>query len=457
MNQHGRRFLLTAQFRSHASALKVPALTEGELEFYEEHCLLLPAALTHMPHAHAIARTERRFGVPVTNPGNLEPPEDWKRLGWRGRDGLHKVDEERGRNPLLVTPDCSTFEPWDTNRVSVTTPDGRTVHQSTVRRFYTPWQIHVVEALRRAKHFYNHTHFLRHIDPSHEVWQWHRLPEDTQPLRSLRGMAAGLDALERFRFAENDALVSAFEAVSSGEPLPEEARSRLGGVLHSRALRSLESSDLDEQALFEFLRKLVALAANYRVDERIALAEDAEEYILDTQVLAHHAFGHSWDPFLDAARDHAGPVLVTDLQRLDPVETAASGARQNLKAILSEEPAAGVLSDPALLDSTADEIVKFCLDHDLLEVLSSLDRYSYTADEQRRDPFPGFFNRRLRPLALAGEHLARGILEALPSAPGDADGSVHHGKRYPALIEMLGVGSSWRPTFQKLMSDGQTS
>ena len=96
-------------------------------------------------------------------------------------------------------------------------------------------------------------------------------------------------------------------------------------------------------------------------------------------------------------------------------------------------------------------------DHDLLEVLSSLQRYSYTADEQRRDPFPGFFNRRLRPLALAGEQIARGILEAVAGTRSDADGTSHLGKQYPALVEMLGAGSSWLPAFQKLMSEGQTS
>ncbi len=395
--------------------------------------------------------------MPLTNPDDLEPPDDWKQLHWPGRGGLHAFDAERERNQFLVTPDCSTFEPWDASRVRVTTAGGRTVQQPTVERYYTPWQIHVVEALRRGNHFYNHTHFLRHLEPSHEVWQWHRLPEDTQPIRSLRGMAAGLDALERFRFAENDALLKAFEAVPSGEPLPEEAQSRLGGVLRRRARRSLGSSDLDEQALFDFLSKLVALASNYRMDERIALAEDAEEYIWDTQNLAHHAFGHSWDAFLEAARDHAGPSLMADLRRLDPVETAASSARQNLTAILSEDPAAGFLSDPALTNSTADEIVNFCLDHDLLEVLFSLQRYSYTADEQRRDPFPGFFNRRLRPLALAGEQLARGVLEASASTQSDAGGPSHSGEPFPALVKMLGTGSSWLPAFRRLISDGHTS
>ncbi|MYD88226.1 MAG: hypothetical protein F4Y14_19935, partial [Acidobacteria bacterium] len=204
MNRHGRRFLSTLEFRWHASALKVPALFDQELEFYEERCLLLPLARTHKPSAHVVAVTEKRLGAPVTNPEDLEPPEEWMRLRRVPTDGVHSFDAERGRNPILVTPDCSTFEPWQENRVPVALPDGRTVRQPTIERYYAPWQVHVVESLRQRKYFYKHTQFLRRLDPSHELWERHRLPEDTQQVRSLQGMAAGLEALERFRFAEND-------------------------------------------------------------------------------------------------------------------------------------------------------------------------------------------------------------------------------------------------------------
>ena len=457
MNQHGRRFLSTHQFRWHASALKVSALFDQELEFYEEHCLLLPAARTHKPPAHAIAETQESLGAPVTNRDDLKPPAEWKRLRWEATDGVHAFDAERDRNPLLVTPDCSTFEPWHENRVPVALEDGRTLQHPTVERYYAPWQVHIVESLRQRKYYYAHRHFLRHLDPSHDLWRVHRPPQDTWPLRSLQGMAAGLDALERFRFAEQDAWLEASTGVPQGESLPEQAHARLDVALSRRALRSLESSGLDEQAFFEFLSKLVALALNYRIDERIALAEDAERYIEDAQELAYHAFGHDQDGFLDAARDHAGPALVTELQRLDPVAAAAQGARQNLDSILGQDPGLTIASTLGLRESAAGEIVRFCLDHDLLEVLSSLQRYSFTADDRRSDPFPGFLNRRLRPLALAGEQLLRGIWEAAAGAQGDEDSPWHQGKKYHSLMEALGAEALWLPIFQKLASTSHTS
>ncbi|MYH67248.1 MAG: hypothetical protein F4152_01330 [Dehalococcoidia bacterium] len=110
-----------------------------------------------------------------------------------------------------------------------------------------------------------------------------------------------------------------------------------------------------------------------------------------------------------------------------------------------------------LRETAASEIVNFCRDHDLLEVLSSLQRYSFTAHDRRTDPFPGFFNRRLRPLALAGEQLLRGIWEAARNAQGAEEGLSHQGKPYTALMEELGAGASWLPIFQKLVSTGHTS
>ena len=229
-------------------------------------------------------------------------------------------------------------------------------------------------------------------------------------------------------------------------------------TLSRQALRSLESFHLDEVALFEFLSSLGALASNYRRDERFALAEDAEEYIQDAQEVAHHAFGPTWEAFLDRVQEHGGPILVAELQQLDPVEAATQGARQNLDAILNRETVATTASTLDLRETTADEIVAFCLDHDLLEVLSSLNRYSFTADDRRGDSFPGFLNRRLRALALAGEQLLRGIWEAAPSAQRPDGGPRHQGEKYWVLIAGLNEeSSSWLPIFRRLVSASYTS
>ena len=461
MNRHGRRFISTRDFRSHANSLHVKFLDDRELEFYEQHCLLLPVGRLQQPPAYLIAMTATTQLWPVTNPEDLTPPDAFRRLQRSHADGLHPFDAERDRNPFLVAPDCSTFWPWEADEtIAVTAPDGHVVRRPTVERYYAPWQVHVVELLRRQKYYYVHSRFLRHIDPSHDLWNRHRLPEDTEWARSLRGMANGFDALERYRYADQVALNEAFDGVPAGTPLPEPALAQLRVALSRWSQQALEISGLDEPAFFAFLTKLVGVIDDYKSDERAALAEDAEEYLRDAQALARDAFAHDWESFLAAAEEHIGAGLVAQLRWVDPLEAAAQAARENLARILEQDPVAAIVSGRADAGDAAHDIVEFCLEHDLAEVLYSLQRSSYTDADQRGDRFPGFLNRRLRPLALAGEQLARCILDTLPEPAHDASDAMvvsHHGRSYSELIEILGAESSWLPHFKRLVSRGATS
>ena len=427
---------------------------DRELEFYEQHCLLLPVFTTHEPPAHAVAVTEHNLGVHVSNPDDLDPPGAWQRLQRSDVDGLHVFDFERGKNPLLVTPDCSTFEPWATRRVSVTMSDGNVVRQPTVERYYAPWQVHVVELLRRNRYYYIHPQFWRRLDPGNYI------PTDTEWIQSLRGMAIGFDALGLFRFADQVALRDAFDGVSIGEEFSEAAQSTLHTVRARWARRALDMAGLEEPALFQFLGKLARLITEYRRGERISLAVDLEEYLRDAEELAGLAFGYDWDSFFAAADRHSGRGLAAQLRQLDPLEAAASDARWNLNTVLGREPIAGFISSRDNLGNVAEEIVDFCLDHDLLEVVFSLQNYSFTTSDQRRDRFPGFHNRRLRPLALAGEQLVRGIVDTQREPSENASRSepaTNHGKSYSDLIEVLGANSAWRICFRNLKSSGKTS
>ena len=457
MNRHGRRYIDIQAFRGHANSLNVRSLNDRELEFYEENCLLLPAVRLHHPAAHLIAITQRNNVWPVTNPEDLEPPDALRRLQQRHAGGLHPFDAERERNRFLVIPGCETFEPWDADdKISLTTPGGHTMRKSTVERYYAPWQVHVVEWLRRREYYYVHSRFLRHIDPSHRLWDQYRLPENTEGTRSLQGMANGFEALERYLYADQVALDDALHGVDA-RTLTQSAQEELHATIIAWSQRSLEVSGLDEPAFFRFLSELTLLIGDYRRDERIALAEDAEEYLGDAQRLGRYAFECDWDGLLAAAEEHVGPGLSVQLRRFDPVEAAANAAQKNLKSILGRDPVAAIAIDYDGIDTVPDEIVKFCLDHDLWEVLYGIQRYSYTAADLRKDRYPGFFHRGLRQLALAGEQLAHGILDAQADRGHEVTVS-HYGEPYRELIMILGgAGSPWLKRFKSLIDSGQTS
>ena len=449
MNRHGRRFISLREFKYHAKSLNVKLLRDDELEFYEKHCLLLPKVVRHQPTAHLVAVNQSRRGLPVENPEDLEPPEALLMLQRPHVDGLHPFDAELEHNPLLLTPDCTTFEPWEAdNKLPLTAPDGRTVQRRTIERYYSPWQVHVVELLRQRKYYYAHSRFLKHIDPSHDLWNRHRLPEDTERTRSLRGMANGFEALERFLFADRVALEEAFHGVDD-VTLSEPAQQRLDTTVTTWARQSLEMSGLGQPEFFRFLDELVRLIDDYRDDERISLAEDTEEYLLDSQRLAGYAFEYDWDDFLAAAEEHVGPGLSAQLRWLDPVEAAVRDAKENLKAILGQKHLKAIADEYGDIGTIPDEIVQFCLDRDLLEVLYSVQRYSYSLADLRRDRFPGFAHRRLRLLALSGEQLTRGVLDARAERGHEAPEN-NHRAGYRELVKTLGRDSTWLAPFRHL-------
>ena len=446
MNRRGERFLTVRQFTSHASSVKVKRLTKWELEFYEQQCLLLPVARTHMPTAHAIALEQKSMGFPVSNPEDLEPPEEWLRLDPGYQDGMHTFDRERD-NPLLVIPDCTTFQPWSTDRVDVPNTDDHVWMVKTVERYYAAWQVHIVEQLRCSS-FYEREQFLRELPEAHRFRKIYRLPEKTANLRTLRGMAVGYDALTLFGVARRLARHEAFQSVPVGQSLSESASKELDNLLAQRTKRVLRISGVDEPALFRFVNRLTRMIHDYRDDERFALAEDTEQDLWATSWFAYYAFGLEWDGFLAAAENHVGKHLVDRLRRLDPIESTKLDARKNLEVILQDGAGATVSSDSHNHTDTAQAIVDFCLEQDLYEVLTGLQNYSYSLAEQRRDGYPGFLHRRLRPLALAVEQLARGVL--------DAAGEPHHGKSLTGLIRVIGADSMWMQHFKPLVKERVT-
>ena len=202
-----------------------------------------------MPTAHAVALAQKNMGGSVTRSEDLEPPDEWRRLNPGYQDGMHAFDRERD-NPLLVIPDCTTYRPWNADRVAAPISDGRRqVETRTVERYYAAWQVHVVERLRRHC-YYERATFLRELPESHRYRQLYRLPENTDKVRTLDGMAVGYDALTLFGVAHRIALQEDFHSAPAGQSSPESTSQTLDNLLSRRAQRALRISGVDEPALF---------------------------------------------------------------------------------------------------------------------------------------------------------------------------------------------------------------
>jgi len=261
-------------------------------------------------------------------------------------------------------------------------------------------------------------------------------------------MVAGYEALSLFGVAARVAVGDAYSCVPAGHGLSKSGSSELQRVLAHRARRALDSAGVDESAFFDFVGKLAELTRTYRTDDRVTLADDTEQDIWDAVDLAHFGFNHDWDEFLTSAESYLGRHRKAMLRRLDPVEAAAHDARENLARILADlgTSLSSLSSDEADIPR---EIVEFCLKNDLFEVLYGLQAYSYTTSDLRHDNYPGFLHRRLRPLALAAEQLARGIL--------DTTKEPLHGEGFRGLIRFIGAGLPWLGHFEWLIGQGMTS
>ena len=461
LRRYGHRFIKTREFTSHAHSLNLRFIRDSELEFYEQHCLMFPSMRLSLPRDYVVATTQRGLSLPIADPQHLRPPETVRRLRADHVDGLHPLEAELGRNPLLSACEHSPFRPWSEDEsVEVAMPEGRTLRRSQVERYYEPWQVHVLARLRWNRFYYVHTSFMRHIEPSHPLWQWHRLPENPERIRTLRGMAAGFQAVERFRYSDQAALNEAFEGWPDGEPLSGPAIQDFRVTQARWAKVALDLSEMDDAGLFAFLGELLSLIDEYQIDERQALAEDAEEYLRDALRMAMCAYSVDWRGFLSMVEKRAGAGLSTLLRLIDPVESAADAARRTLTWTIEQPHMAAIAASGADPAEIANQIVEFCLDHDLLEALYSLQRSSFTEADQRADRYPGFMNRRLRPLALAGEQLLRGILESQDDrqlVESSANTKSHKGRTYSGLIRILGEGAAWLPCFQTLAGQGRAS
>jgi hypothetical protein len=446
VDYHGRRFLTVDQFISRAADLNIKSLRPNELEFYERNGLLLPTARTmeSVTHARAVAQQQNRLAVET--PTDLDPPIEWSRLEQSDPSGGHPFDREIGSNPFIHKPTRETFEPWNTRDIEIAFASGQRMKVPTIETYYDYWQVHIVELLRSFKYF-EYAPFLRELPPDSSLRQFYEMPTDRTWARELRGMSRGYTAIARFSDVFQRAMENAHSGLKSDEALPDAAAAAVRDQLVAHAKRILQDAGLDEAPFYEFVIKVLDLMEDYERHERAALAADVERDLWLAQTFAYYAFGHDWSAFVSGCERHGGKQRGTTIRRLDPVEAARDEALQNLKYIL--QAGIGIASTTNEQEALPREWTDFCVNNELFETLKGVEVYSYSDREVRADRYPWFLYRRLRPLALAVEQLARAILE-IANRP-------EPGEPMSALFTALARGEPWEVEYNRLLGGGYTS
>ena len=451
MSLHGARYLNEQAFVIHCKDLKVAsydagapsAVTLAELEFYETCGLLAPSVIVRAP-------LDRELAQVVEAQWDGGGGVDQAMLG-PAADAVHPFDRERDANAFLVTPRHAAYEAWAGPRFSAYIVNDL---PPRVERYYAPWQAHVVNVLRLHRCYDPILDLFRRNSPldifvnsiAHTVEeQRRRATNAANALRFLQLITPGLDALERFCFAE----ATAFRADPGSRyrgpywGLSSEER-------RDRYLRVMAAGRLDEAGLFSLISHLGEMVFRYRDGERTMLAADAERYLWDAEALAHEVFGYDREAFLAATERHGGEYARRTMGTLDPIDHTQRIMAWALTSMLTD------LTHPAWSEPyrpTADmplALAQFCWNRGLLRVLDAVAGEGRSVTERpQRGLFPGKRLSQLRDIAFAGEELARGIIETVPQvalAPGDG---------YSKMIEVLVADDAWKPLYRCIREEAR--
>jgi hypothetical protein len=266
---YGQRYLSVQNFMGFCRSVGVHVTKEAELEFYEEHRLLLPAARIINPddYLHLIKGGHDipdrylaldRLLAQIHFPSFIERQPE--------QSLAHPIDEAFGTLPELVDPRQTQFHPWD----------------SHIEVFYHYWQVYELYQIRRDKGMYADTAFvLRHEDewhftPGHTtestlLWKWPDAEGDRL------GLHDDFDALSRFIYLYNQERRRTFAPVEPNEDLikslaPDDYERYKSRVMNI-AKDTSQQYGLDAECLYAFLRKLMEMHHTYQAAEKSKLAD----------------------------------------------------------------------------------------------------------------------------------------------------------------------------------------
>lgn len=267
--RYGQRYLSVQNFMGFCCSIGVHVTEEAELEFYEEHRLLFPAAgiIKTDDYLHLI---EGEHDIPDWYLAldrlfaQIHFPSSTKR---RPEQCLaHPIDQAFGRLPELFDPRRTQFHPWDTH----------------LEAFYHYWQAYELYQIRRDKGMYTDTvSVVRHEDkwyfnPGHTIEStplWKRPIAEGDHL----GLHDDFDALSRFIYLYNQERRRTFALVDPNEDLVKTLAPTASEQYKSRVINIAKDTSqqygLDEERLYAFLRKLMEMHHTYQAAEKSKLAD----------------------------------------------------------------------------------------------------------------------------------------------------------------------------------------
>ncbi len=287
----GKRYLRSEDFTRLCKVVGLHICKDYELEEYERERWMFPAARMIMPDDYA-----RAFWSHFHQP-NLEVKFDerylpFHKLDWAiryniqadrtqaSRDLRHPIDIAWGNVDGLERPIEEEYKPWDTCVISLEGV-GREVCQPTATHFYHYWQIYELYQVRKQqKGMYRDNVLLPELGPTR-----------TDPL----ALSVLFDAVSYFQHLYQSQRSLLFQGVQADEDgwisLDETRQDDLEQAAQRYAADSMQMYELDQNALYSGLRRMMDLHASYKEADRARLAEALKADLWRTVEFIYSAFG----------------------------------------------------------------------------------------------------------------------------------------------------------------------
>jgi hypothetical protein len=278
----GKRYVWLDHFRDLCDALGLRSCSEWELEEYEREGWLFPAARLIVPEAYAqadyVAGTKeliellnkRETLIPFHNlyqaikfqidGPDAQPDDDIEDL-------KHPIDQNWGKVEQLLRPLDQDFAPWESYRKEIEVDD-TSLFVDAANTFYHYWQVYAVYQIRR-----NEKCMYRDNTPF-PLWRMNRVRGD------YLGLARGLEAVSQFGHLLDKRTGRYYARSTPNEDqrvvLTDADQAQLEEFLHRDAQVVCQDLGIEEEELYDFLRRLMVLHHSYELSERVKLVKALE-------------------------------------------------------------------------------------------------------------------------------------------------------------------------------------
>ena len=260
----------------------------GELEHYEKIGAMMPIARVVYPDEYVVREYQ----------GERDGETDWDWLAeWPSvlslqerdpvfpfhYDGLpdeylvHWFDRavDAGDNPYLRLPNAGDFMPW--SQYCVTTDDGygNGFELSTVKHYYSCWQVHQLYYIQRFPDLYRNAWLVGFIPDDHPLKALRPWSPPIEFLVDLEGKRNCFDAMSFWGTVyrrERDRTFADVTPVGTMRRLDQDQANEHRDRLLDWANYTMERFGLTVEDLYRFLRELVVLHEDYEDAERYKLA-----------------------------------------------------------------------------------------------------------------------------------------------------------------------------------------